>query len=43
MRKRVSMSCQIIVACDVTDASNDKQQAAPIRPGDADKPGPGRS
>jgi transposase len=26
----VDGSCQIIVACDVTDASNDKQQAAPL-------------
>ena len=27
---RVDGACQIIVACDVTDASNDKQQAAPL-------------
>jgi hypothetical protein len=26
----VDGACQIIVACDVTDASNDKQQATPI-------------
>jgi Transposase DDE domain len=26
----VEGACQIIVACDVTDASNDKQQAAPV-------------
>jgi hypothetical protein len=27
---RVDGTCQIIVACDVTDAPNDKQQAAPL-------------
>jgi transposase len=27
---RVDGACQIIVACDVTDASNDKQQAEPV-------------
>ena len=26
----VDGACQIILACDVTDASNDKQQAAPV-------------
>jgi hypothetical protein len=29
---RVDGTCQIIVACDVTDASNDQQQAAPLAP-----------
>jgi hypothetical protein len=27
---RVDGACQIIVACDVTDASHDKQQAEPV-------------
>ncbi len=27
---RVDGTCQIIVACDVTDAPNEKQQAAPL-------------
>lgn len=27
---RVDGTCQIILACDVTDAPNDKQQAAPL-------------
>ena len=28
----VDGACQIILACDVTDAANDKQQAVPVAP-----------
>ena len=38
----VDGACQIIGACDVTDATNDKQGRA-HGPGDTDKPGPSRS